>query len=115
MINFNNIFNTFANRATKFTGSSLAFIAAVFLIIFWLLSGPFFHWSEMHSLFINTATTIITFLMVFLIQSTQNRDNKALHIKLDELIRAIKQARDEVRGIEELSPEEIDKIKKQLS
>ena len=81
-----NFFERFSNWATTATGSPAAFIIALALILVWAISGPFFNFSETWQLVINTGTTIVTFLMVFLIQSTQNRDAEAMHIKLDEII-----------------------------
>jgi low affinity Fe/Cu permease len=86
----------------------------VLVILVWLLTGPMFHFSDTWQLIINTATTVITFLMVFLIQNTQNRDAKAMHLKLDELIRAIKDARNELVDLEELSDEELKKLEEQF-
>jgi low affinity Fe/Cu permease len=80
----------------------------------WLLTGPTFHFSDTWQLIINTATTVITFLMVFLIQNTQNRDAKAMHLKLDEIIRAIKDARDELVDLEDLSDEDLKKLEEQF-
>ena len=95
-------------------GSAWAFAGAVLVILVWLLTGPTFHFSDTWQLIINTATTIITFLMVFLIQNTQNRDAKAVHLKLDELIRAIKDARNELVDLEDLSDEELKKLEEQF-
>ena len=95
-------------------GSAWAFAGAVLVILVWLLTGPTFHFSDTWQLIINTATTVITFLMVFLIQNTQNRDAKAVHLKLDELIRAIKDARDELVDLEDLSDEELQKLEAQF-
>src|SRR5262249_60329271 len=86
-------FRVFANRSAVLLGSAWSFGGAVLVILVWLITGPAFHFSDTWQLIINTATTVITFLMVFLIQNTQNRDAKAMHLKLDELIRAIKNAR----------------------
>lgn len=83
-------------------------------ILVWIVTGPTFHFSDTWQLIINTATTIITFLMVFLIQNTQNRDAKAMHLKLDELIRAVKGARNQLVDLEELSDEELKKLEKQF-
>ena len=98
--------------------SSLAvpgpFAGAVLVILIWILTGPTFHFSDTWQLIINTATTIITFLMVFLIQNTQNRDAKAVHLKLDEIIRALKGARNELVDLEELSDEDLKKLEKQF-
>jgi len=95
-------------------GSAWAFAAAVLAILIWILTGPTFHFSDTWQLIINTATTIITFLMVFLIQNTQNRDAKAMHLKLDELIRAIKAARNELVDLEDLSDEELKNLEEQF-
>jgi len=107
-------FRVFAQRSATMLGSAWAFAAAVLAILVWLVTGPMFHFSNTWQLIINTATTIITFLMVFLIQNTQNRDAKAMHLKLDELIRAIKNARDELVDLEELSDEELKKLEEQF-
>lgn len=95
-------------------GSAWAFAAAAFVILVWLVTGPTFHFSDTWQLIINTATTIITFLMVFLIQNTQNRDAKAMHLKLDELIRALKGARDQLVDLEDLSDQELKKLEEQF-
>ena len=81
-----NLFEKFANWATNATGSSTAFVLAMFIIVVWLVTGPVFGYSDTWQLIINTGTTIVTFLMVFLIQKTQNKDSKAVHLKLNELI-----------------------------
>ena len=107
-------FRVFAQRSATMLGSAWAFAAAVLAILVWLVTGPMFHFSNTWQLIINTATTIITFLMVFLIQNTQNRDAKAMHLKLDELIRAIKNARDELVDLEDLSDEELKKLEEQF-
>jgi low affinity Fe/Cu permease len=86
----------------------------VLVILLWLVTGPVFHFSDTWQLIINTATTVVTFLMVFLIQNTQNRDAKAMHLKLDELIRAIKNARNELVDLEDLSDEELKKLEEQF-
>jgi len=83
-------FRLFAKRSSSMLGSAWAFAAAILIILIWGLTGPMFHYSDTWQLIINTGTTIVTFLMVFLIQNTQNRDAKAVHLKLDELIRALK-------------------------
>ncbi len=106
-------FRIFARRSSVILGSAWAFTGAVLVILVWLLTGPTFHFSDTWQLIINTATTIITFLMVFLIQNTQNRDAKAVHLKLDELIRAIKDARNELVDLEDLSDEELKKLEEQ--
>jgi low affinity Fe/Cu permease len=107
-------FRLFAHRSAIMLGSAWAFTGAVFVIVVWLLTGPTFHFSDTWQLIINTATTIITFLMVFLIQNTQNRDAKAVHLKLDELIRAVKDARNELVDLENLSDEELKKLEEQF-
>ena len=95
-------------------GSAWAFAAAVLAIIVWIVTGPTFHFSDTWQLIINTATTIVTFLMVFLIQNTQNRDAKAIHLKLDELIRCIKGARNTLIDLEEMSEQELDHLQRQF-
>jgi low affinity Fe/Cu permease len=107
-------FRVFARRCSIMLGSAWAFAGAVLVILVWLLTGPTFHFSDTWQLIINTATTVITFLMVFLIQNTQNRDAKAVHLKLDELIRAIKDARNELVDLEDLSDEELQKLEAQF-
>src|SRR6266404_4086892 len=107
-------FRVFARRSSIALGSAWAFAGAVLVILVWLLTGPTFHFSDTWQLIINTATTIVTFLMVFLIQNTQNRDAKAVHLKLDELIRAIKEARNELVDLEDMSDEELNELKNQF-
>jgi low affinity Fe/Cu permease len=107
-------FRVFARRSSMMLGSAWAFAGAVLVICIWIFTGPTFHFSDTWQLIINTATTIITFLMVFLIQNTQNRDAKAVHLKLDELIRAIKDARNELVDLEDLSDEELKKLEEQF-
>ena len=107
-------FRCFAQRASVLLGSAWAFCGAVFVIVVWLVTGPTFHFSDTWQLIINTATTVITFLMVFLIQNTQNRDAKAMHLKLDELIRAVKGARNQLLDLEELSDGELKKLEEQF-
>src|SRR3984893_10142374 len=104
----------FARRSSIILGSAWSFAGAVLVILVWLLTGPTFHFSDTWQLIINTGTTIITFLMVFLIQNTQNRDAKAMHLKLDEIIRAIKDARDELVDLEVLSDDELKKLEEQF-
>ena len=101
----------FACAATTWTGSNFAFLLAMAIIALWGATGPLFHYSDTWQLVINTGTTIITFLMVFLIQNTQNRDSEALHLKLDELIRATKTTHNALLDIEELSEAELDELK----
>ena len=107
-------FRVFARHSAIALGSAWAFAGAVLVILVWVLTGPMFHFSDTWQLVINTATTIVTFLMVFLIQNTQNRDAKAVHLKLDELIRALKDARNELVDLEDLSDEELKKLEKQF-
>src|SRR6266513_6152939 len=107
-------FRVFAHRSAFMLGSAWAFTGAVFVIVVWLVTGPTFHFSDTWQLIINTATTIITFLMVFLIQNTQNRDAKAMQLKLDELIRAVKNARTELVQMEGLTDEELDELQKEF-
>ena len=107
-------FRVFARRSSMILGSAWSFGGAVLVILVWLLTGPTFHFSDTWQLIINTATTVITFLMVFLIQNTQNRDAKAMHLKLDEIIRAIKDARDELVDLEDLSDEDLEKLEEQF-
>jgi low affinity Fe/Cu permease len=100
-------FPTFARRLATWSGRSSAFFIAVALVLAWLVTGPVFDYSDTWQLVINTSTTIVTFLMVFLIQHTQNRDTEAMHIKLDELIRATKGAHNAILDLEQLDEEEI--------
>src|SRR5205085_10466407 len=104
------LFRKFAQITSQAVGSSWAFILAVLIILIWAVTGPMFHYSDTWQLVINTGTTVITFLMVFLIQSTQNRDAKAIHLKLDELIRAMKGARNNFVDLESLSEEELESM-----
>ena len=103
-------FRKFAGKASKLAGSSWAFLAAVALIVVWAVSGPFLHFSDVWQLTINTGTTIITFLMVFVIQNTQNRDSKAVHLKLDELLRANKAAHTNMVDLEDLSDDDLQQL-----
>src|SRR5437016_8410861 len=101
-------FRKFAQITSQAVGSSWSFILAVLVILVWAATGPMFHYSDTWQLVINTSTTIITFLMVFLIQNTQNRDAIAIHLKLDELIKGVKGARTGLVDLEELSDEELE-------
>jgi len=111
--NKHHIFTKFAKWTAHVTGKPITFISAVVIILIWAVTGPFFNFSDTWQLVINTGTTIITFLMVFLIQNTQNRDTEALQLKLDELIRSRKEARNEVLNLEELDDDELDEIRKE--
>ena len=105
-------FERIAQKATYFSGTTIAFIIAVSVILTWILTGPFFHFSDTWQLVINTGTTIITFLMVFLIQRTQNKDSRALHLKLNELIASLKGPSNRLVDIENLSEGELDTLHK---
>lgn len=105
-------FERFSNWATTATGSSGAFIAAVLMVVVWAATGPLFDFSETWQLVINTGTTIVTFLMVFLIQKSQNKDSKAIQIKLNELIAAHEKASNRIVDIEDLTEKELDKLHK---
>lgn len=107
-------FGRFAAGASSWLGSKWAFVCAGLVIAAWATSGPIFHFSDAWQLVINTGTTIVTFLMVFLIQNTQNRDARAINLKLDELIRAIDKARDQMMNIEKLSDGELDTLEAQF-
>jgi low affinity Fe/Cu permease len=104
-------FTTFANAIAHMTGRPVTFVLCCVIIVAWAASGPIFHYSDTWQLIINTGTTIITFLMVFLIQNTQNRDGAAVQAKLDELIRAIEGARNHFIGIEHLTEEQLEAIR----
>src|SRR5579885_431176 len=100
-------FRKFAHATAERAGTSKAFCIAVVIIAIWAVSGPLFHFSDTWQLVINTGTTIVTFLMVFLIQNTQNRDSKAIHLKLDELIKAIRGARNSIIDLDSLTDEQL--------
>ena len=107
-------FRKLAQKTSAAVGSPAAFLLAGLVILAWLISGPLFHYSDTWQLIINTGTTIITFLMVFLIQNTQNRDTRVLQLKLDELIRALDPARNSLVDLEDLSDEEIEKLEREF-
>lgn len=109
----NEFFRKFANKTSVTVGSSWAFIVAVAIIVVWAVTGPMFHYSDTWQLVINTGTTIITFLMVFLIQNTQNRDAKAIHLKLDELIKATKGAHNSMIDLDKLSDEQLKELEEE--
>jgi low affinity Fe/Cu permease len=104
------MFRRFAHHTAHAVGSPLTFFAAVLVIVVWALTGSMFGYSDTWQLFINTGTTIITFLMVFLIQNTQNRDAQAMHLKLDELLRAITEARNSMIDVESMSDIELERL-----
>jgi low affinity Fe/Cu permease len=110
----NELFRRFAQAAEAAAGSPWAFIIALALVLVWALTGPLFDFSERWQLVVNTGTTIVTFLMVFLIQNTENRDAKAIQLKLDELIRAEKGARKRMVKLEDLSEEELEGLYKEM-
>jgi low affinity Fe/Cu permease len=103
-------FGKFAARSSHYLGSRWAFIVAIGVIVVWALTGPVFHYSDTWQLVINTGTTIVTFLMVFLIQNTQNRDARAIHLKLNELIHAVDKAKNKMIDVENLSELELDEL-----
>jgi low affinity Fe/Cu permease len=110
-ISIRNAFNELACRMAIAVGRPATFVAAVVVVLSWGISGPFFHFDQTWQLIINTGTTIVTFLMVFLIQHAQNRDSETVQIKLDELLRAMHDANNRVINIENLDDEQLDKIR----
>ncbi len=107
-------FTQLASRIASFSGSPTAFVAALGTVIVWAICGPLFGFSEVWQLVINTGTTIVTFLMIFLVQNSQNRDSAAMEAKLDELLRAVEEARADFIGIEHLTEAEIEDIRARL-
>ena len=107
-----NIFEKLSRTSTDFTGTTTAFIAALLIIIIWLITGPFFDYSNTWQLVINTGTTIITFLMVFLIQRMQNKDSRAIHLKLNELVASLKGPSNRLIDVEELDEAELETLSK---
>src|SRR3954468_21179030 len=107
-------FNVCATKTSAAAGAPLTFVVAMAVIVIWAVSGPFFNYSDTWQLVINTGTTIITFLMVFLIQNSQNRDGAAMQAKLDELLRAVDKAREQFIGIEHLSDQQIELVRSAL-
>jgi len=112
---FNAVFRRAASCCASAVGSKWAFMLSVAVVVVWAATGPVFHFSDTWQLVINTGTTIVTFLMVFLIQNTQNRDAKAIQLKLDELLRGVKGARTNLVNLEEASDEELEKLQKQFA
>jgi low affinity Fe/Cu permease len=110
----NEFFRKFAHSAATLVGTPGTFLIGLLVVTVWAISGPFFGFSDTWQLIINTGTTVVTFLMVFLIQNTQNRDAKAMHLKLDELIRSVKQARNGLIDLEELSDEELIQLQEEF-
>ena len=110
----NNLFHKFAARAAHVVGTPWAFLLAVAVVVVWASLGPRFHWSDTHQLIINTGTTIVTFLMVFLIQNTQNRDAGTMQIKLDELIRATQGARNTLINLDKLSDKQLEDLEEEF-
>lgn len=108
-------FAKFCQALSNWAGSSETFLTAILLIVAWALTGPYFHYNDTWQLIINTSTTIITFLMVFLIQNTQNRDNDILHLKIDELLRATKDAQNAALCLDTLGTRELRTLRKQYS
>lgn len=113
-MNIHSTFDKFARKAARFTGTPGSFIGAALIVVIWAATGPVFQFNETWQLIINTGTTIVTFLMVFLIQSTQNSDTTAMQIKLDELIRAIGPAHNRMLALEELDQDVLDNLRAQF-
>ena len=107
-------FEWIAGKVVRASGQPSAFILALAIICIWAVTGPVFQWSDTWQLVINTGTTIITFLMIFLVQNTQNRDARAIHLKLDELIRHVQGARNSLIALEDLSDEELDRLEREF-
>jgi len=107
-------FRRFAVDSAKYFGSAWSFLAAIILVVLWAILGPIFHFSDTWQLLINSLSSIVTFLMVFLIQNTQNRDAKAIHLKLDELIRALHGARNHLVDLEKLSDAELEQLEREF-
>lgn len=107
-------FGRFATSVATLAGRPATFVAACFVIVAWAVSGPIFGWSDTWQLVINTGTTIVTFLMVFVIQNAQNRDGMAIQVKLDELICATREARERLVGIEDMDDEVVERLKREI-
>jgi len=110
----NEFFHKIAHKTSEAVGSAWMFSVAVIIVLIWAITGPIFEYSQGWQLVINTGTTIVTFLMVFLIQNTENRDTKVIQLKLDELIRAVKSARNKLVDLEELSDAELEALQKEF-
>jgi low affinity Fe/Cu permease len=110
----NVLFHKFARKTSEFVGKPWAFFAAIVIILMWVLSGPFFGFSDTWQLIVNTGTTIVTFLIVFLIQNSQNHDAKAIHLKLDELIKALRGARTKLVDLEEMTDDELQQLQQEF-
>ena len=110
----NEVFSRLANKTSRQAGRASTFVVSILIVLVWAMSGPFFGWSDTWQLVINTGTTIITFLIVFLIQNTQNRDTQALHLKIDELIRVTLDARNSMMNLEDSTEKEIEAVKAEL-
>jgi low affinity Fe/Cu permease len=104
------LFHRFSERVARAVGSSWAFLVAVAIILVWAATGPAFHYSDTWQLLINTGTTVVTFLMVFVIQNSQNRDSRVISLKLDELLRAVEGARTELVGLDHMSEAELEEV-----
>ena len=109
------VFSVFARSTSSVLGSAWVFAAALLIIVIWGITGPAFHFSDTWQLIINTGTTIVTFLMVFLIQNTQNRDAKAVHLKLDEIIHSLSRARNHLVDLEKMSEEDLEKLQDEFT
>ena len=109
------VFSVFARSTSSVLGSAWVFAAALLIIVIWAITGPAFHFSDTWQLIINTGTTIVTFLMVFLIQNTQNRDAKAMHLKLDEIIHSLSRARNHLVDLEKMSEEDLEKLQDEFT
>src|SRR5574337_1074755 len=108
------LFHKIAQKTSEIAGSAAAFIMAIVIILAWAATGPFFGFSDTWQLVINTGTTVVTFLIVFLIQNTQNRETKALHLKLDELLRGVTGARTSLVDLENLTDEELERLQREF-
>lgn len=109
------MFRTIAHKASEIFGSPKGFFVALLIVLVWSLAGPYFGYSDTWQLVINTGTTIVTFLMIFLVQNTQNRDARAIHIKLDEIIRSLRQARNALIDVEDQSDQELAKLQQEFA